>query len=82
MGPGRKSVKRTGKAKPSKQPKAAKDTKTLLLAWGLHERPACDGLMLGPGTMPDKKVRTVGSTLRLPLCVCCLGRPLWRPCVQ
>ncbi len=51
---------RTGKAKPSKQPKAAKDPKTLLLTWGLHERSANDGVMPGNGAMPDKQVRTVG----------------------
>ncbi len=60
MSLGRKTGKRTGKAKPSKQPKAAKDPKTLLLTWGLHERSASDGVMPGPGAMPDKKVRIAG----------------------
>ncbi len=80
MSLGRKSVKRTGKAKPSKQPKAAKDPKTLLLTWGLHERSASDGVMPGPSAMP-KQVRNVGSTLRVPHTVCGLGRPLCRPCL-
>ncbi len=60
MSLGRKSGMRKGKAKPSKQPKAAKDPKTLLLTWGLHERCANDGVMPGSGGMPNKQVRTVG----------------------
>jgi hypothetical protein len=60
MSLGRKTGMRTGKAKPSKQPKAAKDPKTLLLTWGLHDRSASDGVAPGSGAMPDKQVRVVG----------------------